>query len=381
MIGTSRRARASSRLAPGAAAAFALAALPASPAFAARALRPDCPLATAPYSVDTPIADLMLSPGARDLLRARGLLDRIPPFLAGTNMPSFGTILSLRLAGGMVGLAESDMGKLDGELRRIAVTPADSVARCARYDDGRPSLSLPRRHPAILVFSRVLGFEHKEALAAAPKALSAMAERRGWSLVFTDRPGAFAPDILRHFDAVVWNNVSGDVLTVPQRAALRAYVEGGGGFAAFHGSSGDPLTLWDWYRDRLIGAQFIGHPNDPQFQAGRLVVEDKASPITRGLGDGFSLTEEWYSFARSPRLEGAHVLLTLDESSYSPRSSFGPRLAMGDHPIAWTRCVGKGRSFYSAIGHRAENYTDEKAARLLEQGIAWAAGLDGKACR
>jgi type 1 glutamine amidotransferase len=241
-------------------------------------------------------------------------------------------------------------------------------------------LKLPRRRPAILLFSRVVGFEHKEALAAAPEAISAMAARRGWTLVSTDKPGAFAADILRHFDAVVWNNVSGDVLTVPQRAALRAFVERGGGFAAFHGSSGDPLTIWDWYRDRLIGARFVGHPNDPQFQPGRLVVEDRSSPITSGLGTGWTLTEEWYSFARSPRIGGAHVLVTLDETSYSPRSTMGVKLAMGDHPIAWTRCVGKGRAFYSAIGHRAENYADEKAARLLEQGIAWAAGAFGRTC-
>ncbi|MBW8880252.1 MAG: ThuA domain-containing protein [Asticcacaulis sp.] len=53
---------------------------------------------------------------------------------------------------------------------------------------------------------------------------------------------------------------------------------------------------------------------------------------------------------------------------------------MGDHPIAWTRCVGSGRSFYSAIGHRPENYSEPSSILLLEHGIAWAAGLGETQC-
>jgi uncharacterized protein len=53
---------------------------------------------------------------------------------------------------------------------------------------------------------------------------------------------------------------------------------------------------------------------------------------------------------------------------------------MGDHPIAWTQCIGDGRSFYSAIGHRPESYIEPHSVRLLEQGIAWAAGLGETRC-
>jgi type 1 glutamine amidotransferase len=44
-----------------------------------------------------------------------------------------------------------------------------------------------------------------------------------------------------------------------------------------------------------------------------------------------------------------------------------------DHPIAWTRCVGKGRAFYSAIGHLPQTYSDATHLRLLEQAVEWAA--------
>jgi type 1 glutamine amidotransferase len=52
---------------------------------------------------------------------------------------------------------------------------------------------------------------------------------------------------------------------------------------------------------------------------------------------------------------------------------------MGDHPIAWTRCVGKGRAFYAAIGHRPETYADPHYVTMLENAVAWAASR-GSAC-
>ena len=49
-----------------------------------------------------------------------------------------------------------------------------------------------------------------------------------------------------------------------------------------------------------------------------------------------------------------------------------------DHPMVWTHCVGKGRVFYSAIGHPAASYTDEPLHLvMLENAMAWALGKNG----
>ena len=93
---------------------------------------------------------------------------------------------------------------------------------------------------------------------------------------------------------------------------------------------------------------------------------------SRGLG---------LELSRQYAAEGATVIATLDESSYQLVGHGGQDLHMGDHPIAWTRCVGNGRSFYSAIGHRPEIYSEPTYATLLEQGIAWAAGGGATVCR
>jgi len=118
----------------------------------------------------------------------------------------------------------------------------------------------------------------------------------------------------------------------------------------------------------------------PQFQSARVVVDDLHDPLTADLGPDWTMTEEWYSFAASPRAKGVHVLAHLDEDSYSPVGFGGQNLRMGDHPIAWTRCIGAGRSFYSAIGHRPESYTEPHSLELLDRGIAWAAGQGATHC-
>jgi type 1 glutamine amidotransferase len=200
-----------------------------------------------------------------------------------------------------------------------------------------------------------------------------MARDKGWAIVATDKGGAITPATLAKVDAVIWNNVSGDVLTLSQRAALRSFVERGGGFVAVHGSGGDPAYFWDWYADDLIGARFIGHPNLKHFQPARIVLDAAAGPVANGLPPEWTMTDEWYSFAASPRRHGAHILATLDEASYDPATNMGIDLRMGDHPIVWTRCVRRGRSFYSAIGHQPETYAEPHYRRLLENAVAWAA--------
>lgn len=343
----------------------------------------DCPLRDQPYSSQSPLIDLMLKPEATTVIErdAPGLIADIWSAAKSVTVPSFGSIVTLRHAAESNALSDDVWARIDRDLARLPVTPGDKKARCARYDEDATPLATPARHPAMLVFEKMTGFLDAPSVAAAHAALFAIAQRKGWSIVATDRAGAITPANLRQFDVVVWNNVSGDALTVGQRRIFRSYIEHGGGFVGVHGSGGDPSYFWDWYVDTLIGARFIGHPMAPQFQEARVVVTDPASPIVRDLAPGWTMTDEWYSFRPNPRASGAHVLLALDETTYSPRSG-EKDLRMGkDHPIAWTRCIGDGRSFFSAIGHRPEGYSEPHYVRVLEAGIEWAAGAGASRCR
>ena len=234
---------------------------------------------------NSPLVDVLLSPAARAVLNnaAPGRFDRLPPQFAGTEPPTFAAILTLREASRFTGLSADALAALDPQLRALPVTAADKAARCARYDNDRPNLALAAGKPRLLLFEKINGFRDGPSVDAAHAAFLAMATRKGWAIAVTDKGGAINPATLRQFDAVIWNNISGDVLTLAQRRALQQYLESGGGFVAVHGSAGDPVYFWDWYADRLIGARFKAHPMDPQFQDARVVVYNPAHPIARAL--------------------------------------------------------------------------------------------------
>lgn len=250
------------------------------------------------------------------------------------------------------------------------------------YETKPPVIPADMARPAILVFSKTNGFRHEEAIPAAARMLEDMARENGWGIYQTENGATFSPGILRRFDAVVFSNVSGDVFTPEQRAAFRSYLENGGGYVGIHAAGDSSHKAWDWYVESIIGTSFIGHPLDPQFQSATMRIEDHSHPSTAGLPATVQRTDEWYSFDKSPRgVRGLTILATLDESTYDPGTFFGKSLSMGkDHPIAWWRCVGKGRAIYAAGGHTAETFREPISRQFLDGAVRWAMRRAGQGC-
>ena len=242
------------------------------------------------------------------------------------------------------------------------------------YDSAPPEIPADIKGPnAILIFSKTNGYREEPAIQASNAALVAITKKRGWPSYVTENAAVMNADQLGRFKLVIWNNTSGDLLTEPQRAAFKTWMENGGAFVGTHGAGGDPKYEWAWYPETLIGAQFTSHSSQ---QLGTVRIEDTKSPITKGLPAVWPRTvrDEWYAFKDNPRGKpGFHILAVADESTYDPqRSTMG-----ADHPMVWTHCVGKGPVFYSAIGHSAETYSEPNHLLLLENAIAWALGLSG----
>jgi type 1 glutamine amidotransferase len=252
------------------------------------------------------------------------------------------------------------------------------------YDTEPVALPAGLGEPALLLFTKTNGFRHEEGIPAGVALIESIAAERGFDVFHTESGAVFTPENLARVDAVIWHQVSGDVLDEAQKAAMKAWIEAGGGWVGVHGAGGDSAYAWRWYEEVLVGALFIGHPMGPQFQDGTLVVEDRGHPATRGLPERFTHNEEWYSFDQSVRDKGYRVLATVDEDSYEPRLRFlgsDRDLRMGaDHPVIWSHCVGRGRAFYSALGHQAKSYETDEMRSLLSGAIAWAARVEGAGC-
>lgn len=145
-----------------------------------------------------------------------------------------------------------------------------------------------------------------------------------------------------------------------QERALEKFVEDGGGIVGLHGASFsfENSALWT----RLLGGRFTGHI--PGTHSLNVVIADQKHPITAGVG-AFSIVDEEYKhkFADVDR----HVLARFRE-----RPAASDQSASMD--ILWTREIGKGRVFYSALGHGKEAWENPAWQKLIIQGILWAAG-------
>jgi len=182
----------------------------------------DCPLRDEPFSLRSPLMDILLSPAATAIVNKHmeGVLDKIPPTFASSEAPSFSAILTLNEVADMARLDKTVLDGVAKEFAGLEVTDADRAARCARYDNDLPVIAMPQGGPRLLVFEKMTGFRDGPSVEAAAATFRAMADKNGWAMVVTDRGGAMTPDFLAQFDAVIWNNVSGDVLTLPQRKSL-----------------------------------------------------------------------------------------------------------------------------------------------------------------
>lgn len=343
----------------------------------------DCAMRDAPFSTKSPYIDILLNDEANAIANeyVGDTTKRFPPNFLRTETPSFAAIINLENLFDMTQGDKSKLPELNAKLAKLSVTDEDRVKRCARYDAEAPELDIVEGKTNILVFDKINGYDHGPSVTAANSAVSALAEQLGWNVVITGNGASFNPETLAQFDLVVWNNNSGDVLTLTQRAAFEDYINNGGGFLGMHGAGGDSMYTWDFYRDKLIGEQFTAHPGgELHFQFADVMVEPAKNKVAAELAPGWNMKDEWYSFSASARTHGVDVVLALDEDTYQPVGYGNRDLSMGDHPIAWSQCIGNGRSFYTAIGHRPEVYYVPQNLIFLKQAMQWAAGQGEQSC-
>jgi len=95
------------------------------------------------------------------------------------------------------------------------------------------------------------------------------------------------------------------------------------------------------------------------------------SLLAQGLPTTWKHADEWYVFFENPRTKGFNILYTIDGEKIKPSGNLlwikDKDFGMGkDHPVAWYRAAGKGRTFYTSIGHNAGAWKQPGFVDMLE---------------
>ena len=177
---------------------------------------------------------------------------------------------------------------------------------------------------------------------------------------------------LDYFDAIFFIGLGEEDLTAQQKKDFLAFVhDDGKGFVGAH-SATDAFYTWPEYGN-MVGAYFDAHPwsvfNAP------VVIEQPASPFFKGLPSALNFKDEIYVFTNTPYArDKVDVLARLDATKLNLKVKDLHRTD-NDFPIAWTKTYGKGRVFYSSLGHPDEAWDDPRIQQMYLQAIRWSLGL------
>lgn len=247
----------------------------------------------------------------------------------------------------------------------------------------------------ILFFTKSSGYEH-EAITAKRRdgrpgyafgVLKQLGEKNNIEFTFSKDGSLFTPEYLAQFDAFLFYT-TGDLteagtdknppMTPAGKAALLKAIADGKGFIGTHAAADtfhSPGNKFDntperYVSDgakaddyiRMLGGEFIKH--DAQQPAPQIVV-DKKFPGMADIPADFGPAEEWYSLKNfAPDM---HVLLVQDTKTMKGKSY---ERAM--YPSTWARMQGKGRVFYTSMGHREDVWSNPVFQAVLVSGINWA---------
>jgi len=189
-----------------------------------------------------------------------------------------------------------------------------------------------------------------------------------------------SPAALARYDLVIFNSTTGD-LPIPDMDAFLEWIRSGKGFVGVHAAT-------DTFRGhrpfhpyvRMIGGEFKTH--GPQVQVD-VLNQDPKHPACAHLPGSWTVFDEIYILDGFER-PAVHGLLGLDKHPNEKTP--------GDYPIAWCKTYGKGRVFYTSLGHREDvwdpNWTEGNGQRRnppsvavafqrhLLGGIRWALGRE-----
>ena len=255
----------------------------------------------------------------------------------------------------------------------------------AAIDAGLPSATAePKTARKVLVFYRCEGFIHTS-IPFGNYAMKRLAETtKAFTADFSDQYSVFTKENLAQYDAIIFNNTTALNPDESQRAAVLEFINGGKGIVGFHAAA-DNFNKWE-EGVALIGGIFNGHP----WNAGgtwAFKVEDTGHPLNAAFkGEGFWHKDEiyWYKPESFQGRYKLRVLLSLDMSKAANRKPIeneketpklgGKSPSETDVAVSWCREVGKGRLFFTNLGHNDMTFADKAVLQHMLDGVQYAMG-------
>ncbi|MBI4657346.1 MAG: ThuA domain-containing protein [Verrucomicrobia bacterium] len=234
---------------------------------------------------------------------------------------------------------------------------------------GFPHSSIPTAEKVLADLGQKSGVFTVDIVRSGPRPRD-KAEQAAWLDKMTKDLGEkMNPEALKQYDGIIFANTTG-ILPVPDKDAFLTFIKSGKAFIGmhsasdtFHGKDGvDPYI-------EMLGGEFQTHGA----QAGvECLVQDTKHPATRHfakVGDVYCLeVEEIYLF-KNYQLGKVHELLVLDKHPNKKKE-------LGHFPVAWCKEYGKGKVFYTSLGHREDVWENQRYQDHILGGIKWALGLE-----
>jgi uncharacterized protein len=237
------------------------------------------------------------------------------------------------------------------------------------------SVTQPKKH--ILVIGEEKGYRH-ETISHAMATIERLGTETGlWdSTLRTDAEALTKKKLeynaknLTNFDAVLFFTGGDLEMDAQQKSDFLSFIhEDGKGFIGIHSAA---ITFVDWPEyGEMIGGYYDEHPWGT-FDA-PIIVEDPAFPGMQLWPKSFVLRDEIYQMRNYSR-DKVRVLMRLDAAKIDLANKNVHRTDR-DFAVAWAKMYGKGRVYYTTLGHVQENWDDPRFQKMLIEAIKWTTGI------
>ena len=279
------------------------------------------------------------------------------------NVAGFERVMWPAMAARVNDMLKTPAGQIRGGDRLDAAMRAQIDAAIPRQAVARPA------RPRKMLVTDIQMYSGHSTIPHGNYMLELMAKYTGaFEPTFSNDPAMLTYPKIKEFDAVFFNNVCGMVHNDPEvREGILRFVREGGGLGGNHAVTYANLN-WPEFAD-MMGGWAGQHRVEEQV----IKIDDPNSPLMKPFGsEPFTHTDEFYIFPPSSPYsrEKQHVLMSIDvdrsDRGFGGRFSELSTRPDQDYGVAWVKAYGKGRTYFTPLGHTTIMYTDKRwTAHLL----------------